>query len=85
MRTAPPEAREKLRALHETYAALVNQAVAANRYRLAEELALEYDTAALRLLENDTPDPTPLAHTTLRHRPPLADRLRSVLRGGAAA
>lgn len=91
MLRTPEDTTERLRTLHEAYVLLVNEAVAANRYRLAEELAVEYDAAALRLMEEGAgPRSAPSASGERRRvrrspRTALSGRLRVALRGRQAA
>ncbi len=91
VQSAPRTVTERLRTLHEEYVTLVNEAVAANRLDLADELAAQHDAAALRIIEA-ADGPVALPRTgatglvpTRATRVTLAARLRSAVRGRQAA
>lgn len=87
---APENGTARLRTLHEAYVALVNEAVAANRPDLAEELAAEHDKAALRLMATAVAPANGTEHRPVRRarrsgRAAMALRLRAAGRGPKAA
>lgn len=87
---APENRTARLRTLHEAYVALVNEAVAANRPDLAEELAAEHDRAALSLMATTSgpgngAERRPLRRNRPASRAALALRLRAAGRGPKAA